>query len=202
MVSRQAGGCSTLARIRRHPRLLPTPFAEYRGICKGNRCHVQCGQVATERTNMRKLLIIAVLTTAVSTTGCAPAGDEDRQPAGERQPAGDANQVVTTARKTSRWRVPAEVLAAAQAARPGFTPAEAERETRDGRHYFDIGGTLADGSSRVRHHGGGRPLAGRRDPARHRPAAAPAPVRQAAARDADFAPTASSRACSRTGCVI
>ena len=32
------------------------------------------------------------------------------------------------------------------AAQPGFTPAEAESETRDGRRYFDIGGKLADGS--------------------------------------------------------
>jgi hypothetical protein len=42
--------------------------------------------------------------------------------------------------------VPPEVLAAAQAARPGFTPTEAERETRDGRRYFDVGGTLPGGS--------------------------------------------------------
>ena len=42
--------------------------------------------------------------------------------------------------------VPAEVLAAARTARPGFTVAEAQAETRDGRRYYDIGGTLADGS--------------------------------------------------------
>jgi len=42
--------------------------------------------------------------------------------------------------------VPPEVLAAATAARPGFRPAEAERETREGRNYFDVGGTLPDGS--------------------------------------------------------
>lgn len=43
-------------------------------------------------------------------------------------------------------KVPAEALAAAAAAQPGFTPAEAQAETRDGRPYFDIGGKLADGS--------------------------------------------------------
>ncbi|MET1112844.1 MAG: hypothetical protein ABWX67_15095 [Allosphingosinicella sp.] len=43
-------------------------------------------------------------------------------------------------------QVPPEVLAAATAAQPGFVPAEAEAETRDGRRYFDIGGKLADGS--------------------------------------------------------
>ena len=42
--------------------------------------------------------------------------------------------------------LPEAVLAAARQAEPGFKPAEAERETREGRHYFDVGGTLADGS--------------------------------------------------------
>ncbi|HYI38747.1 MAG TPA: hypothetical protein VE053_00340 [Allosphingosinicella sp.] len=42
--------------------------------------------------------------------------------------------------------VPKAVLAAASAAQPGFTPVEAESETRDGRAYFNIGGKLADGS--------------------------------------------------------
>ena len=42
--------------------------------------------------------------------------------------------------------VPAEVLAAARAARPGFIPAEAEAETREGRRYFDVEGSLADGA--------------------------------------------------------
>jgi hypothetical protein len=42
--------------------------------------------------------------------------------------------------------VPPEVLAAAAGAQPGFTPSEAESETRDGRRYFDVGGKLADGS--------------------------------------------------------
>lgn len=42
--------------------------------------------------------------------------------------------------------VPKAVLDAAAAAQPGFTPAEAEAETRDGRRYFDVGGKLADGS--------------------------------------------------------
>jgi hypothetical protein len=42
--------------------------------------------------------------------------------------------------------VPAPVLAAAKASRPGFTAAEAQAETREGRRYFDIGGTLGDGA--------------------------------------------------------
>ena len=42
--------------------------------------------------------------------------------------------------------VPSDVLEAAAAERPGFVPAEAEAETRDGRRYFDIEGRTADGA--------------------------------------------------------
>ena len=60
---------------------------------------------------------------------------------------GEGNRVATSGKtEVPLADVPAEVLAAAKAARPGFTPAEAESETRDGRAYYDIGGTLADGS--------------------------------------------------------
>lgn len=59
-----------------------------------------------------------------------------------------APNTVATSGKTEvpLGQVPPEVLAAAAAAQPGFTPAEAEAETRDGRRYFDVGGRLADGS--------------------------------------------------------
>jgi hypothetical protein len=87
--------------------------------------------------------------------------------------------------------VPAEVLAAALAARPGFTPSEAESESREGRRYFDIGGKLADGSEvefDIMEEGGRwRVMETQRD---IQLAAAPAPVREAAARhDAAFTPT-------------
>jgi hypothetical protein len=42
--------------------------------------------------------------------------------------------------------VPAEVVAAAHAARANFTIAEAQAETRGGRRYFDVSGTLPDGT--------------------------------------------------------
>ena len=42
--------------------------------------------------------------------------------------------------------VPAAVLDAAKAASPGFTPLEAEAESREGRRYFDVEGSLPDGS--------------------------------------------------------
>jgi hypothetical protein len=42
--------------------------------------------------------------------------------------------------------VPAEVLAVARASQPELTLREAEYETRDGNEYYDVGGTLPDGS--------------------------------------------------------
>ena len=58
-----------------------------------------------------------------------------------------ANKVVTSGKRdVPLLQVPPAVLAAATASQPGFVPAEAQAETRDGRDYFDIGGRLADGS--------------------------------------------------------
>jgi len=48
--------------------------------------------------------------------------------------------------ETALDALPADVLAAALAARPGLSIAEAEYETRDGNEYYDVGGTLPDGS--------------------------------------------------------
>ena len=42
--------------------------------------------------------------------------------------------------------VPAEVLAAAMASQPELDVSEAEYETRDGNEYYDVGGTMPDGS--------------------------------------------------------
>ena len=42
--------------------------------------------------------------------------------------------------------VPAEVMAVARAAQPELDISEAEYETRDGNEYYDVGGTLPDGS--------------------------------------------------------
>jgi hypothetical protein len=58
-----------------------------------------------------------------------------------------ANKVVTSGKRdVPLAQVPPDVLAAATASQPGFVPAEAQAETRDGREYFDVGGRLADGS--------------------------------------------------------
>jgi len=87
--------------------------------------------------------------------------------------------------------VPAPVLAAARAARPGFVPAEAESETRDGRLYYDIEGRMPDGAEiefDIMEQGGRwRVVETQRDIAF---AAAPAPVRAAAlAHDPALVPT-------------
>ncbi len=64
-----------------------------------------------------------------------------------RRDSESANKVATSGKAdVPLAAVPPEVLAAAAAAQPGFTPSEAESETRDGRRYFDVGGKLADGS--------------------------------------------------------
>ena len=107
-------------------------------------------------------------------------------------PAPDSAQVETSGKQDVGFaEVPAEVLAVARAARPGFTPAEAEAETRDGRRYYDVGGTLADGTEIefdiMEENGAWRVVEIQRDIAL---ASAPGPVRAAAAaHDAAFVPT-------------
>lgn len=48
--------------------------------------------------------------------------------------------------ETALDAVPAEVLAVAKAAQPELAVGEVEYETRDGNEYYDVGGTLPDGS--------------------------------------------------------
>lgn len=79
---------------------------------------------------MRGLVAFAVLMLAACTQEPAPAQVE----------APDALEAVAAA------DVPADVAAAAQAALPGFTITEAERKERDGRVYYDVEGTRADGA--------------------------------------------------------
>ena len=86
---------------------------------------------------MNKILCIGIL---YALSGCT-----SEQP--QRQGDSGANKVATSGKsKVPLGEVPAPVLAAATAERPGFIPSEAETETRDGRRYFDIGGKLPDGS--------------------------------------------------------
>lgn len=70
--------------------------------------------------------------------GCGGQQDEAMAP---------GRTVETTGKEaTALEHVPAEVLAAARAARPDLDIAEAEHEVRDGRDYYDVGGLLPDGS--------------------------------------------------------
>lgn len=78
---------------------------------------------------MRLPLLAALLGLAACTQAPAPAPVD----------APDAIEAVDAA------SVPPEVLAAAQAALPGFTMTEAERKEREGRVYFDVEGVRADG---------------------------------------------------------
>jgi hypothetical protein len=106
--------------------------------------------------------------------------------------------------KVALDQVPAEVLQTALRARQGVTVAEAEAETREGRRYFDIAGTLSDGSKiefDIMEEGGSwRVVETQRDMPFEQ---VPAPVRAAsAAADANFAPTRVIESAQQDGVVI
>ncbi|WP_162806270.1 hypothetical protein [Sphingosinicella terrae] len=124
---------------------------------------------------MEKTAIAALLGIAAMIGGCASeAQDQADAPASNRVETSGKSDVPLA-------EVPAEVLAAAQAAQAGFVPAEAERETREGRLYYDVEGRLADGSEiefDIMQDGAAwRVVETQRDIAF---AAAPSPVREAA----------------------
>lgn len=79
-----------------------------------------------------KVVMVALATLAL--TGCSAEQGEGQKV--------DASGKEETALES----LPEEVLAAAQAARPDLAITEAEYETRDGNEYYDVGGTLPDGS--------------------------------------------------------
>lgn len=67
--------------------------------------------------------------------------------AGEQPKATAQGKVETTGKEpTALANVPKDVLDAVRAAQPTMRPAEAEAEVRDGRNYYDVAGTLPDGS--------------------------------------------------------
>ena len=93
---------------------------------------------------MKKIVLVAA---ACAISACSAENASQGQNVSDA-PANASGNTVNASGKTSvpLAEVPAEVLAAARAARPGFTVSEAEAETRDGRRYFDVGGRLQDGS--------------------------------------------------------
>lgn len=116
--------------------------------------------------------------------GLAGCGDRPEE-------APPARQVATSGKvDVPLDRVPAEVIAAAVAAQPGFRPEQAQSEVRDGRNYFDLEGSLPDGSELefdlLQRPEGWTVVETQRDVDF---AAAPEPVRAASQKaDADFKP--------------
>jgi len=81
-----------------------------------------------------KTLSAIVPLTVILLTACSGPVDEGRKV--------DASGKEDTALDT----LPADVIEAALGARPDLAITEAEYETRDGNEYYDVGGTLPDGS--------------------------------------------------------
>ncbi len=135
---------------------------------------------------MRRLIIkrTALLALGAGLAACGPsdAGSNMAEPA----------KVATSGKsKVALDQVPAEVLQTARSASRGVTLLEAESETRENRRYFDISGTLPDGSEiefDIMQDGAGwRVVETQRDMPF---AQVPGPVRAAShAADAKFTPT-------------
>jgi hypothetical protein len=141
-----------------------------------------------------RILMLALL------GGLAACGQSD----GGRNTAEPAQVATSGKSKVALDQVPAEVLQAARSAREGVTLTEAEAETREGRRYFDIAGTLADGSEIefdiMEESGRSRVVESQRDMPF---AEVPAPVRASlAAADAKFAPTRVIESTQEDGVVI
>lgn len=84
----------------------------------------------------RKIAIVAAL------LACASCGRTE-----QANPTEQTDKVATTGKeRTALDSVPAEVIAAAKAAQPSMTFTQAEAEVRDGRKYYDVAGTLPDGT--------------------------------------------------------
>jgi hypothetical protein len=125
------------------------------------------------------------------------------QPDGGNQ-AEPAKVAASGKSKVALDQVPAEVLQAATKAREGVTLTEAESETREGRQYFDVAGTLPDGSEIefdiMEENGSWRVVETQRDIPF---AELPAPVRAAsAAADGKFAPSRVIESAQQDGVVI
>ena len=141
-----------------------------------------------------RIAMAAVLAAGLASCGQPGAGGNEQAEMNNQASAPEAqsNRVAASGKvAVALADVPAPVLAAARAARPGFIPGEAESETRNGRLYYDIEGRMPDGAEIefdiVEQDGRWRVVETQRDIAF---AAAPAPVRAAAlAHDAALVPT-------------
>jgi hypothetical protein len=141
-----------------------------------------------------RIAMAAVLAAGLASCGQTGAGGNDQAEANNlaSAPEAQSNRVAASGKvAVALADVPAPVLAAARAARPGFVPAQAESETRGGRLYYDIEGRMPGGAEiefDIMEEGRRwRVVETQRDIAF---AAAPAPVRAAAlAHDSALAPT-------------
>ena len=96
-----------------------------------------------------RIAMAAVLAAGLASCGQPGAGGNERVEVSNQAsaPAAQSNRVAASGKvEVALTDVPAAVLAAARAARPGFVPAEAESETREGRLYYDIEGRMPDGA--------------------------------------------------------
>lgn len=141
---------------------------------------------------------IAAAPLAVALLSCSPQANQDagNQSVNRVSSSGKSAVPVTD--------VPPEVMNAVKGVQPDLVVSSAEAETRDSRRYFDIGGTLPDGSEiefDVMDEGGTwRVVETQRDIAF---SAAPDPVRAAArGADASFEPTRVIESRQRDGVVI
>lgn len=87
---------------------------------------------------MKRCIHLQLIVIAILVAGCNQQGSPE-VPEGRKVEA-------TGKQATALDSIPAEVLAAARAARPDLDISEGEYEQRDGREYYDVGGTLPDGS--------------------------------------------------------
>lgn len=91
---------------------------------------------------MRALRLTWLCTSAILCLGCN-ASDEPGQSASTSPSAAPAADTVTDLEPAE---LPAEVSSLVESAVPGIQIAAAERKERDGRVYYDVEGTRADGS--------------------------------------------------------
>ena len=82
---------------------------------------------------------IILLSLACAASACSPTADREDE-------TGAVSVASSGKTEVALAQVPPQVLAAARAARADVIITEAEAEMRDGRRYFDVGGTLPDGT--------------------------------------------------------
>jgi uncharacterized membrane protein YkoI len=89
-----------------------------------------------------KIAAVVFSGAALLAAGCAKSTDDSQQASGDAEIGSSLNDKSDVAVS----ELPEGVLQAARAVRPNITYTEAERETRNGLTYYDVGGVDADGN--------------------------------------------------------